>query len=328
MRRLVFSALVVLLAAACEPTTYDAGSTWDTGAGYVSTEFFARGQTFEDQSTFWGDTNGFALGDDHLGVLGMVGMVCSFGTADGGLRVDVDSDEGDELVVGAVNAAGGGVISLAVDGAQLTISEFPSEWEGAVTVDVVLPGSPVEAASLAAGTVLVARTVDQACRVERLDATARATLASWSLEGACASAMTTDGTTGTGWISTAVATWQLPPSGEAIRLAGPSAHLSWANGRLARGTQDGTLTVLSGAEPTATLALEGTLVGLEWISGDRLVAALTDVGASTLVVLDAELSPIERVPTTAPISALKASPQGGVIAARGPMAVHVVRVVP
>lgn len=287
---------------------------------------FARGELLVDSTTFWGDTKGFALGSDGYGALGMVGMVCSFSTTDGFLRSDVDPDDGDEIVMDAVMLGDGGFATVSMDGRQVTVSEFPSEWEGAITVDVTVENTPHDAA-ITDGHIVTVNHGDT-CLVSRASRDGEP-VDQIALEGACVSPLATDPANDRVFIATETGTYAIDADGTVSEMGPPASLLAWMpeSGLLAKGHADERVVRAWDTSEKWSTAVEGPLVSLDVIKGGRLVAGVSNDAQGALIVLDGETGAVlERVETPA-FRRASASPEGGMLAVRGPAALHLVRVV-
>jgi len=328
MPKILLVPLGLLLITGCDEwdVNYDNWSSFDTASYQGDTMDFARGEALSDASTYWGDTTGFALGTDRFGALGMVGMVCSFGTNDGFLRIDLDPDEGDEVVVDAVAMPGQGFATLSVDGGQVTVTEFPEEWDGAIAVDVVVNNPPEDAGLTDDQIVLAQHGVD--CILERRDRSTGDLVLETTLDGDCVSELVTDPATGTVYISTETGTWAVDTLGNSVSMGPPATLLDFdpATSGLLKGNKGESEVSLWGVEESWSTPVDGALVSLDFISGGRVVAGVSTAEAGALIVLDASSG--ERIETVDTLSfrRVQVSPEGGMLAVRGPLALHLVRV--
>lgn len=329
MRRILALALGFAAVTGCDyyESSYEQWTTYDDG--YGAPMQFARGDSLQDQATFWGDTRGFALGNDRYGAVGMVGMVCSFGTQDGYLRIDMDPDDGDELVLDAVATPLGGFATISVDGAQMTITEFPSEWEGQIAVDVVADDAPDDAA-LTDDQIVVVHRGDESCTVQRLDRDTAALQSEVTLDAPCRSRPETDPATGVVYLSTTAGTFAIAPDGGLVAMGGPADVLAWDGDLelLVKGEADTRTVSAFDTEPRWSTTLDGgELLSVDFVARERVVVGLSGLMQGALVVLDARTGDLlEDVRTEAAFRSVRVSPEGGMLAVRSATALHLVRV--
>ncbi len=338
MRKLAVLALSVCTTTACVEMNYNAdyGDDYDFDAYAPGPMEFARGEVLEDSSTIYGETKGFALGNDKMGAVGMVGMVCSFNAEDGLLRMDVDPDGGDEIVVGAISTGEVGFETVSIDVGQVTITEFPEEWVGAVAVDVALADTP-EDADLTSDHIVVLNTHEDACTVERLDRITGQSVNEAELPGACTSELAIDPANGRAFVSTFEGTFAVSADAEVHELGSSATLLSWQSDvdRLIKGEKGGALVsawTVDGVDWTTELDDNMRLVSIDGIVDGRLVAGVSrwsdgnEVGGS-LVVLDAETGEVlEKVDTSSAFRRVQVSPDGGMLAVKSYVGLHLVEV--
>jgi hypothetical protein len=340
MRKIAVLALAVGSTTACIDMNYSTeyGEEYDFSAYAPGPMEFARGEALQDASTIYGETKGFALGNDAMGAVGMIGMVCSFNAQDGLLRMDVDPDTGDELVVGAISTDvdGIGFETVAIDVGQVTITEFPTEWSGAVAVDVAVEDTP-EDADLTHDHIVLLNTHEGACSVERLDRLTGEPVSTTELPGACTSELAIDPVTGRVFVSTFEGTFGIAVDQTVHDLGDSATLLSWQGDvdLLIKAEKGGPLLSAWSADGEAwstTLDPDLRMVSVHGIVDGRLVAGASrwsdgaEVGGA-LVVLDAETGEvIEKVETSSAFRRIQVSPDGGMLAVKSAFGLHLVQV--
>ena len=340
MRKLAVLALGLSVTTACVDMNYNTNyaDDYDFDAFAPGAMDFARGEALQDASTIYGSTKGFALGNDDMGAVGMIGMVCSFNANDGLLRMDVDPDEGDEIVVGAISTEPGGIgfETVSIDVGQVTITEFPSEWSGAVAVDVALPDTP-EDADLTTDHIVLLNHLDDACSVARLDRISGQMVSETELPGACVSELAVDGVTGVAYVSTTEATFGVGLDATLYDLGDSATLLSWQGDvdRLIKGEKGGAIVsawTVDGMDWTTDLGSDYRLQSVDGIVDGRLVAGVSvwedglEIGGA-LLVLDAATGAIEEtVQTSTTFRRVQVSPDGGMLAVKSNFGLHLVRV--